>query len=155
MTDTADNDQAADKDEAAAEPVYTSEAATKSAVAVVSKSVITGPALSLPAVGGSATTVPGMGETEDEKKGVKRAARVKLMWERFSTRQLILCAVKENSLGTQVPTIMRDISKCLNNSSRALFLKLRASAFLAVGGPTSTWSDLSHSVGQVGDICVC
>ena len=102
--------------------------------------MITGSALSLPAVGGSATTVPGMGETEDEKKGVKRAARVKLIWERFSTRQLILCAVKENSLGTQVPTIMRDISKCLNNSSRALFLKLRASAFLAVGGPTSTWS---------------
>jgi hypothetical protein len=41
--------------------------------------------------------------------------------------------------GSQVTTLKEDISKCLNNSSRTLFFKLRASAFLAVDGLKSTW----------------
>ena len=52
----------------------------------------------------------------------------------------MLCPDDQDLKGAQVTTIKKDINKCLNSSSRALFLKLRACAFLAVDGLTSTWS---------------
>ena len=71
-------------------------------------------------------------------RSVTRASRVKLMWDQFLTLHLMICAVDEPVLGTQVMTIMMDMCKCLNDSSRALFLKLRASACLKVDGLAST-----------------
>ena len=62
--------------------------------------------------------------SEQSKK--TRASRVKLMWERFWNMQWMLCPVEKDLQGAQVTTFKEEISKCLNNSSRALFLKLMA-----------------------------
>ena len=144
--------EAVDKGEA--EPVYTSEAATKSAVTVVSKPVITDPAPSTPDVGVSASTVPGMGETEDERKGVERAARVKLMWERFWARMSSPSPQGEYPESRKYYHLVRQRvksvlaytaskkSKCLNSTSRAIMLKQTIATLLSVPGQASTWSCL-------------
>ena len=59
------------------------------------------------------------------------------MLEKFWTMQWMLCPVEKDLKGAQVTAIREDISKCLNNSSRALFLNLGISAFLAVDGRRS------------------
>ena len=72
-------------------------------------------------------------------KKMLMARKVKLLWEKFCTTRL--ACPEEKDLGrNQVTSSKEDISKCLNNTSRALFLKLRASAILAVDGLTCTLS---------------
>ena len=71
---------------------------------------------------------------------VNMAVKFQQMWERFWARQ-ILCPSKNNSFGAQVISVVHQSSstKCLNDSSRALLLKLTGLTLLATVGVVSAW----------------
>ena len=62
------------------------------------------------------------GQSEVTKK-MLRAREVKLLWEKFWTTRLAACPEEKDLGRNQVTSFKEDISKCLNNTSRALFLK--------------------------------
>ena len=82
----------------------------------------------------------------NNKEVKMRAAQLQQMWKTFFHQQLLLFQARVHLLEFQrhssvAECISRQVSsKCLNDSSRAMKVKLEAATLLATGGLSKGWS---------------
>ena len=77
----------------------------------------------------------------ERREKLRKAAHVLVMWKKFLGMQVLASARHHAYTGCVVKLSEDKIisSKCLNETRRAVFVKLEAATLLASVGPPSTW----------------
>ena len=77
-----------------------------------------------------------------ERKKLVIAVNALSMWKRFLANQLLLCLRLPHAVSYNSSSKCSSHSKCLNNSSRAITVKLGVASLLACVGLVFAWSCL-------------